>query len=125
MFNSTPKWNEIYNYHKQYNKNKFNSVQDFKNNPNKHIDIKPHFPISVWNGWYDYLNIDSSNFIKTKDEWIKYCNSKNINTVDEYVNMCNIDKKLCIEPSYFYHNEDFKGIINELDSSNQNWLFEN
>jgi len=124
-FNSTPKWNQIYNYHKEYNKNKFNSVQDFKNNPNKHIDIKPHFPISVWNGWYDYLNIDCSNFIKSKDEWIKYCNSKNINTVDEYINMCNIDKKLCIEPSYFYHNEDFKGIINELDSSNHNWLFEN
>lgn len=120
-FNTKPKWIKIYNRHKEYNKGRFVSVKDYKSNPLKHIDEKPRFPIDIWNGWYDYLGIDCKEFIKSKIEWINYCKSKNISSVEEYEKICFYDPKLCIEPGYFY--KDFKGIINELESENEEYLF--
>jgi len=126
-FNTIPKWYDIYNRHKEYNKGKFMSVKNYKENPDKHIVIKPHFPSEIWKGWYDYLNIECSNFIQTKYEWIKYCNKNNITSVDEYYEIQKNDNKLCLEPIYYYK-DDFTTIYNELKlnkNNNYNYKFRN
>ena len=125
-FNTIPKWNDIYTCHKEYNKGKFISVKDYKDNPDIYIEEKPKFPIEIWKGWYDYLNIDCTDFIKTKYEWFKYCNSKNINSVDQYFEIQKNDNKLCSEPSYYYYNQGFTTIFNELQfNKKNNFLFKN
>jgi len=38
----------------------------------------------IWNGWYEYLGIDTSNFIKDKEQWKKYCRKINITSIEDY-----------------------------------------
>jgi predicted helicase len=66
----------------------------------------------VWINWYDFLNINTINFIKTKEEWITFCLSKNINSLDKYNDLCKKYECLPFKPDEFYIH--FTNISNEL-----------
>ena len=63
----------------------------------------------VWDNWYDFLGIDTTKFIQTKEEWIKFGKSLKIKGVDEYIELCKIYKELPLNPAEFYI--DFVDII--------------
>jgi predicted helicase len=84
----------------------------YKENPDKYF--KKH---GVWNGWYDFLGIDTTKFIKTKNEWILFCKKKNVKDVDMYKNLCAEYPQLPHEPKEFY--PGFTNICNELGVFNQ------
>jgi hypothetical protein len=85
-----------------------------KNNHRNYIDNPETYFKSkcVWENWYDFLGIDTSIFIQTKDEWIKFCNEKNIKSLDDYNSSCDKYNILPREPGDFY--KDFTNITNEL-----------
>lgn len=60
----------------------------------------------IWNGWYDFLGVDTSIFIQTKEEWIKFCNVNKI-TSSNYLSKCNEYKQLPKNPC-----DLFKGDFN-------------
>lgn len=66
----------------------------------------------VWSDWYDFIGVDISKFIPTKQEWKTFCSDKNIKSVDDYHKLCEMYKQLPFEPEYFY--KDFTNIFNEL-----------
>jgi hypothetical protein len=65
----------------------------------------------VWVCWYDFLNINTNKFIRTKDEWKIFCNKNNINSVN-YNEKCHIYEQLPPEPAELY--DTFTTIIDEL-----------
>ena len=65
-----------------------------------------------WTNWYDFLGIDTKNFIQSKEKWIKYCKKKKVMTLDEYYNLCNINSSLPTMPEEYY--DKFTDIIGEL-----------
>ena len=67
---------------------------------------------AVWKGWYDFLGIDTSKFIKTKDEWIIFCKEKSIKSVDMYKEISIQHCELPNDPKEFY--VGFTNIPNEL-----------
>ena len=67
---------------------------------------------ALWKGWYDFLSIDTKNFIKTKDEWVKFCQDKNVKSVEMYKKLCEEYPQLPREPSELYLG--FTNIGNEL-----------
>ena len=69
-----------------------------------------------WKNWYDFLGINTSKFIKTKQEWIKFCLDKNINEYN-YHKKRKFIKKLPKWPGEFYN--DFTNIRFELSKKNK------
>jgi len=88
---------------------KFNSIKEYQDGDMEHKNPHIYFT-SVWTNWFDFLKIDTSNWIQTLLEWKEYCKKNNINSSSEYYNK--LDEKMPPEPGYFYSN--FKGIHNEL-----------
>ena len=66
----------------------------------------------VWNNWYDFMGVDTSKFIQTKQEWINFCKEKNIKSLDDYNIYCEEYDTLPKEPADFY--KDFTNIPTEL-----------
>lgn len=79
-------------------------------------------PVEKYNqyckNWYEFLGIETSGFIQTKDKWLKYC--KNIKTVKDYYKLCKKNSCLPTMPEELYVN--FKSIESELKLNN-NYLF--
>lgn len=72
----------------------------------------------IWNqkgriGWYEFLSIDTTGLIQTKEEWKQFCKEKNIDSIQKYNEMCNIYNQLPIEPTEYF--KGFTSILNELD----------
>jgi predicted helicase len=67
----------------------------------------------VWKNWYDFIGLDMSNFIQTKEEWIKYCKEKNIKSLEEYNKLTNKYNFLPKNPEDFYN--EFSNISYELE----------
>ena len=65
------------------------------------MDPKDHFG-SVFINWYDYLGIDTSNFIQNKNDWINFCKEKNVKSLNDYYNLCEIHNFLPRNPVEFY-----------------------
>ena len=95
----------ILDKHNYVKRKKENSM--YMENPDKYF-IKH----AVWNGWYDFLGIDTKNFIQTKDEWIKFCKEKNVKSVKMYNKLCEEYHQLPREPRDLY--SGFTTISNEL-----------
>ena len=100
-----------YNYVKSINKTfKLTAKDDYFNNcdktnhelfikePEKYFRKK-----GVWTHWYDFLSIDTSNFLQTKDEWKIFCKSINIKTIEQYNEECDKNNNLPKEPELFYN----------------------
>jgi len=86
----------------------------------EHMNPQIYFN-GVWNSWYEFIGIDTSEWIDNKIEWSKYCKEKNINNATQYFDFINenLDNKLPPEPEYFYPN--FKGITNEIKNNMKNY----
>lgn len=65
-----------------------------------------------WNGWYDFLNIDTSHFIQDKQDWIMFCKNINIKSITIYQEKIKEYKELPEYPEEIYKN--FNGICHEL-----------
>lgn len=107
-----------YNYYRSYNKSlKIQSILEYYESqkinsclirfPEEYFKSK-----GVWNSWYDFLGVDSSKFIQSKQEWKDFCNDKNIKTLIDYDDLCKIYDILPKEPAEFYKN--FSNIFEEL-----------
>ena len=66
----------------------------------------------VWNNWYDFMGVDTTKFIQSKQEWINFCKEKNIKSLDNYYVACEEHNVLPKEPADFY--KDFTNIPAEL-----------
>ena len=76
-----------------------------------------HFKL-IWRekgriGWYEFLSIDTTGLIQTKEEWKQFCKEKNIDSIQKYNEMCNIYNQLPIEPTEYF--KEFTNINYELD----------
>lgn len=95
-------YREIKKHNKSYN---FDSVQSYMNskevNPKFIQDPREHFG-HIFTNWYDFLQVDTSNFIEYKHDWIKFCESKNVKSLNDYYELCKLHKELPINPSDFY-----------------------
>lgn len=56
----------------------------------------------VWINWCDFLGIDTSKFIKTKEEWITFCKKQNVKSIEDYKIICDKYKCLPMNPCDFY-----------------------
>ena len=66
----------------------------------------------VWNNWYDFMGVDTTKFIQSKQEWINFCKEKSIKSLDDYYICCEEYDILPKEPADFY--KDFSNIPSEL-----------
>ena len=66
----------------------------------------------VWNNWYDFMGVDTTKFIQSKQEWINFCKEKSIKSLDDYYIYCEKYDILPKEPADFY--KDFTNIPSEL-----------
>ena len=92
------------------------------NSPQKYAEVKdthPHyienpdiyFP-ETWRGWYHFWGVDTSGFIQSKDEWIRFCHVKNVKNVKEYEILCCMYPELPLDPASLY--KGFSNVCNEL-----------
>jgi predicted helicase len=110
-----------YNYVKLINKElNIQSKEDYGNINIKEVhhnyieNAEEYFKLNgVWHNWYDFLGVDTSKFIQSKEEWIKFCKENNIKSLDNYYKLC--DKYECLprNPHDFYYN--FSNILSELN----------
>lgn len=77
-------------------------------------DPEPYFKYrGVWTDLYDFLGVDTTKFIQSKQDWINWCKEKNIRSPDEYKTYYReYSDILPYEPGEFY--KDFTNITNEL-----------
>ena len=111
--------NYIRSLNKELNIQDKHQYNDLKKSHPYYIDnpdsyFKKH---ALWKGWYDFLGIDTKNFIQTKDEWIRFCKEKNVKSVDMYNIICEEYSQLPREPSELYLG--FTNICNELGLFNR------
>ena len=66
----------------------------------------------VWNNWYDFMGVDTTKFIQSKEDWINFCKEKNIKSLEDYFEACEEYDTLPKEPGEFYNH--FSNILNEL-----------
>jgi predicted helicase len=108
-----------YNYVQNINKSlNLNSRKEYLNSKEIHenyIENPESYFIKkgVWINWCDFLNYDTSKFIKTKENWIKFCKEKNINSIESYNETTKIYEELPIDPEDYYR--EFTNIENELE----------
>ena len=85
--------------------------QDFHSNfiasPEEYFKSK-----GVWNNWYDFMGVDTTKFIQSKQEWINFCKQKGVKSLDDYYIYCEEYDILPKEPADFY--KDFTNIPSEL-----------
>lgn len=107
-----------FNYVKSLNKElMLRSIDEYLKSEqiHKHFIEQPEYYFKlcgVWTDWYDFIGVDTSKFIKTKDEWKAFCDDKNIKSVNDYDKLCEKYAILPKYPSYFYKN--FSNIMYEL-----------
>ncbi len=68
----------------------------------------------VWKDWYDFMGVDTSKFIQSKEEWINFCKDKKVGSLEEYNRCCEIYDVLPKEPAEFYRYKGFTSIHVEL-----------
>ena len=82
--------------------------KNFIQSPDEYFKLR-----GVWDGWYDFIGVNTKDFIKTKEEWVKFCKEKNINSLSEYIKQSEQYDCLPREPAEFYNN--FGNILHELN----------
>ena len=97
-----------YNYVQQINKNlQLKSKAEYILCELKHQHYIPDpdkYFLGIWNNdWYDFLGIDTSTFLQTKEEWKRFCKEKAVNNTESYYNLYSQYQDLLpYEPSDFY-----------------------
>jgi hypothetical protein len=87
---------------------------DSQNHHKNYIDSPEEYFKSrgVWDSWYDFMGLDTTNLIQSKQEWKIFCKKINIKSLDDYYMSCDKYDILPKEPGEFYR--DFSGIPNEI-----------
>lgn len=67
----------------------------------------------VWVDWYDFMGVNRTQFIQTKELWLDFCKSRGIRTLEDYIKSCDVYRELPKEPAEFY-GRNFTNIQNEL-----------
>ena len=107
-----------FNYIRQLNKELcINSKEEYieKKSHHKMYIPEPEDYFSkkgVWTNWYDFIGYDTTQFIQSREEWIKFCKEKNVYSINDYKKLCDKYKELPRNPSNFYTH--FTNIQNEL-----------
>lgn len=122
--NSLTKLMNEFNYMKELIKfNKINTIQKYKifesKNPELITSPEKHFEL-IWEGWYNYLDIDTSKFL-TLERWIDKCNELKITSLDDYEKKSPMYEYLPDEPDQYY--KPFRGIERELNLVDDSYLF--
>lgn len=65
---------------------------------------------NLWEGWYIFLNIDTSGLIRTLEEWKSFCKEKNIKNYEEYSDVISEYPQLPEYPQDLYPDFDNKDI---------------
>jgi superfamily II DNA or RNA helicase len=96
---------------------KLKSKIEYLQSAARHSDYIPdpytHFTTKgVWRNWTDFLGIDTSGFLKTKEEWVLFCKEKNIRSLEDYDRCCSVFAELPRDPVDFY--PEFTNIPYEL-----------
>jgi len=84
-----------------------NKHKKYIENPDSYFKLK-----GVWSNWYDFLGIDTKQFIQDKNDWTTFCKEKNVKSLDDYNELCKLYKVLPINPAEFYIG--FTNILKEL-----------
>ena len=67
-----------------------------------------------WTNYCDFLNIDTSNYVKTKNKIKDICNKKNIQTLKEYnAYYLKHKTKIPYDPCEYYNVRDFSYFLKE------------
>jgi superfamily II DNA or RNA helicase len=107
-----------YNYVRSINKGlNFKSKVEYSGSISIHSNFiknaEEYFKTNgVWKGWYHFLGVDDSIFIKTKDEWVTFCNKNKVKTLEDYNNLSENHDILPKDPVEVY--KDFTNIGYEL-----------
>jgi len=107
-----------YNYYRALNstlniKSKDEYMQILATNSNLISHPEDYFKSKgVWKTWYDFIGIDTTTFIQSKQDWINFCKEKNIKSTGEYYALCESFDKLPKDPAEFY--KEFTNIPSEL-----------
>jgi superfamily II DNA or RNA helicase len=115
--NLSPEQDE-YNYVQSLNKASHISTQAeyvASSNTHKHYIENPVEYFSshaIWKGWYDFLGVDTTQFLPTKEEWVRFCKEKNISCLQEYILQAKKYIELPERPDEVYYN--FSSIDVEL-----------
>lgn len=107
-----------YNYVRSLNaslniksKKEYSDIKDshihFITSPDEYFKLK-----GVWNNWYDFMGVDTTKFIQSKQDWFNFCKEKCIKSLNGYYRACEENEQLPKEPADFY--ADFTNIPNEL-----------
>jgi superfamily II DNA or RNA helicase len=89
-----------------------NSLSYIKYAKKNSLCINPKDKYSkYWTNWYDFLNIDTTNYPQNKDEWKNTCIKYNIKSNNYSLNTTNHNLPLMPEEIY----SDFTNLSNELD----------
>ena len=107
-----------FNYIKQLNKEI--NINSKENYVEKYLEHKMYIPQpeeyfykkGVWTNWYDFIGVDTSQFIQSKQHWILFCKKYKVSSITDYKNLCDIYLELPKNPSEFYTH--FTNIHNEL-----------
>lgn len=107
-----------YNYIRQLNREL--NIQSKEEYIEKRLDHKMYIPQpdnyfcnkGVWTDWYDFIGVDTSQFIQSKQNWINFCKKNNVSSMNDYETLCNKYKELPMNPGDFYTH--FSNIHNEL-----------
>ena len=91
---------------KEYTERQY-SYSNFIASPEEYFKSK-----GVWNNWYEFMGVDITKFIQSKQEWINFCKEKKITSLDHYYVSCEEYDALPKEPADFY--KDFTNIPAEL-----------
>lgn len=95
-----------YNYVQMLNKElNIQSKEEYFRRKEEHenyINDPEQYFRGIWNNWLDFFGIDTSKFIKSKEEWKTFCKSKNISSLEEYKTSCELYKELPKNPRDFY-----------------------
>ena len=96
-----------FNYVQQINKHlQVKSKADYILCYSKHQHYIPDpdkYFVEIWVNWYDFLCIDTSTFLQSKEEWKKFCKDKGVNNTESYYKIYSqYNDILPYEPSEFY-----------------------
>jgi hypothetical protein len=114
---------EFENLKKSIKKYEFENKTEYKYHAtNNNLEIEPEkkYADHGWINYYDFINLDTSKFPTTIDEWREFCLQNNINS-NNYIIKCR-KYKLPIMPEDFY--DGFTNIQIELEGIHEYSNFE-
>lgn len=104
---------KLKNHNKNFNFISIGNYHSSKNINEKYIENPQEYFGHIWTNWYDFLQVNTSNFIQDKDDWVRFCKEKNVLSVNDYYILCETCDNLPKEPAQFY--KFYTNLGNELD----------